>query len=71
MIVMFYIFVGFIAWIFIAIACAWMAGRKGQNWLAWGFIGLLLGPFAIAILAGSKFTNPAKDEEIDSANPTG
>jgi hypothetical protein len=50
-----------IAWLVFPFATASMAHGKNRNVIVWGIIGVLLGPFAILIVAMLK-TESSKDQ---------
>ena len=40
-----------LVWCVFPVAAASLARGKNRNWLLWAFLGLLIGPFAILIVA--------------------
>ncbi len=52
-----------VAWLLFALTTAVVAGSRGLDWFVWGFLGLLLGPFA-TIMA---FAAPKNEKKLEAA----
>jgi len=67
-------------WFMCGILCAWLAKRSGRNHAEWFFLGVMFGPFAIAVIVfkvvvldnpGDKERREAEGTDKRNAEPLG